>query len=216
VLHDFHRIVNFHSRPFFVSNHFNDIGRNRLFRIDPGRRFNGRTFAGIGAPRTQGSIPSGVPHGDRRIFNAPPTQMAPGGATSAPGFGRPGTTTPGFGRPGTTTPGFGSPGMPARSSFQGGGTTRSGGFSSGGVTSTPGFGRPGTTTPGFGSPGMLARSSFQGGGTTHSGGFSSGGVTSTPGFGRQGFTASGFGSHGISGGSVSSSGISHGGGHSGH
>jgi hypothetical protein len=162
VLHDFHRIVNFHNRPFFVSNHFNDIGRHRLFRIDPGSRFNGRTFAGIGAPRTQGSIPSGVPHSERRIFNAPPTQMAPGGGTSAPGSGRPGTTAPGFGR-----------------------------------------------------QGVPGRSSFQGGGTINSGGFSSRGVTRTSGFGRQGKTASGFGSQGITEGSVSSAGISHGGGHSG-
>lgn len=69
ILNDFHRTVFVGTRVVFVSNHFNDIRRHRVFRIDPVTRFSGRTFAGIGASNRRGFISTGVPRGDRTIFN---------------------------------------------------------------------------------------------------------------------------------------------------
>jgi len=53
VLADFHRVVHVHGRVEVVSNHFVDHRTNRVVRIDPLRRYNGRTFAGIGAPHDE-------------------------------------------------------------------------------------------------------------------------------------------------------------------
>jgi len=50
ILSDFHRVVHVHGRVEVISNHFVDHRTNRIVRIDPVRRYNGRTFAGIGAP----------------------------------------------------------------------------------------------------------------------------------------------------------------------
>ena len=50
VLADFHRVVHVHGRVEVISNHFVDHRTNRIVRIDPVRRYNGRTFAGLGAP----------------------------------------------------------------------------------------------------------------------------------------------------------------------
>lgn len=41
VLHDFHRKVVVHKRPFFVTNHFKHPRTHRIFRIDPRARFKG-------------------------------------------------------------------------------------------------------------------------------------------------------------------------------
>jgi hypothetical protein len=91
ILHDFHRHLFVHGRVLFVSNHFNDIRVHRIFRVDPVSRFNGKTFAGIGAPRTGNFISTGVPRSDRVIFNAPRGRMmsppAHGGATVRPPAG---------------------------------------------------------------------------------------------------------------------------------
>jgi hypothetical protein len=78
ILNDFHRPVHIHNRVFFVSNHFNDVRRHRVFRVDPVARFNGRTFAGIGVSDRRGFISTGVPRSQRAIFNAPRAQAAPG------------------------------------------------------------------------------------------------------------------------------------------
>jgi hypothetical protein len=86
VLNDFHRVVHVHNRAVFVSNHFNDVRVHRVFRVDPVTRFNGRTFAGIGAPRGGGFVSTGVPKSDRRIFNAPP-RTAPTGRMVVPPSG---------------------------------------------------------------------------------------------------------------------------------
>jgi hypothetical protein len=75
ILHDFHRHTFMHGRVFFVSNHFNDVRVHRVFRVDPVTRFSGKTFAGIGAPRTGQFISTGVPGSDRVIFNAPRERM---------------------------------------------------------------------------------------------------------------------------------------------
>ncbi len=82
ILHDFHRHIFVHGSVLFVSNHFNDIRVHRVFRVDPVSRFSGKTFAGIGAPRTGQFISTGVPRSDRVIFNAPRGRM-----TSPPAHG---------------------------------------------------------------------------------------------------------------------------------
>jgi hypothetical protein len=51
ILVDFHRVIHVHNRVEVITNHFVDHRANRVFRIDPVRRFNGRTFGGIGVPR---------------------------------------------------------------------------------------------------------------------------------------------------------------------
>lgn len=79
VLHDFHKTVIVNTRVVFVSNHFRDVRIHRVFRIDPAARFQGRTFGGIGAPRTRGTVSTGVPGSERRIFNnGIPRTLAPG------------------------------------------------------------------------------------------------------------------------------------------
>ncbi|MGC1455922.1 MAG: hypothetical protein WA946_12120 [Nitrospirota bacterium] len=69
ILGDFHRVVHVHDRVEVVSNHFVDYRTNRVVRIDPLSRFNGRTFAGIGAPHdAKRFISPGVRGGNERIF----------------------------------------------------------------------------------------------------------------------------------------------------
>ncbi|WP_243371600.1 hypothetical protein [Geotalea sp. SG265] len=88
VLHDFHRPFRVHNRVHFISNHFNDVRRHRVFRVDPGARFNGRTFAGIGVRSgTRNFIPTGVPRGERRIFNRPGPAPFTGRSFRAPSGG---------------------------------------------------------------------------------------------------------------------------------
>ena len=110
VLHDFHRHFVVHNKVVFVSNHFNDVKSNRAFRVDPRMRFSGKTYAGIGAPRSQNFITTGVPRSDREVFNAPRARMAPG--MVSPPWGSPGTTTRApWGSPGPKTGApWGSPG----------------------------------------------------------------------------------------------------------
>ncbi len=90
ILHDFHRTVIIQKRVVFVSNHFRDVRANRVFRIDPVSRFHGRTFGGIGASRTRGLLPTGIPGSERRIFNRP--RGVPGGIMVDPPFSRGGRT----------------------------------------------------------------------------------------------------------------------------
>ncbi|MGC9975611.1 MAG: hypothetical protein ABSC57_02665 [Syntrophales bacterium] len=78
VLNDFHRIIVLNGRVAFVSNHFSDVRKHRVFRIDPGARFNGRTFAGIGVKNKKGFISTGVPRSETRIFHGSREQMPPG------------------------------------------------------------------------------------------------------------------------------------------
>ena len=103
VLHDFHRHFVVHNRVVFVSNHFNDVKSNRVFRVDPRMRFSGKTYAGIGAPRSPNFIATGVPKSDRDVFNAPRARMAPG--MVSPPWGVPGTkSAPPWGTPGAVSP----------------------------------------------------------------------------------------------------------------
>jgi len=86
ILNDFHRTVHFHQRYEFVSNHFNDFRHHRVHRIDPIDRFHGRTFGGIGAPRSNKFIPTGVKKGAESIFNRNRTSPPPSGSRT---IGRP-------------------------------------------------------------------------------------------------------------------------------
>jgi hypothetical protein len=70
VLHDFHRNFVRGGRSFAVSNHFNDVNAHRVFRVDPVNRASGRTFAGVGAPRANNFIGTGVQRAPERIFNS--------------------------------------------------------------------------------------------------------------------------------------------------
>jgi len=71
ILRDFDRHVFVHHHFVHFSNHFNDIRRNHVFRIDPVERFHGRTFAGIGVKQPRAFISTGVQHSPQTIFNAP-------------------------------------------------------------------------------------------------------------------------------------------------
>ncbi len=68
ILNDFHRVVHVHDRVEVISNHFVDHRTNRVVRIDPLRRFNGRTFAGIGAPHDARRFYPGMRGGNETIF----------------------------------------------------------------------------------------------------------------------------------------------------
>ena len=88
ILHDFHKTVVVNRRVVFVSNHFRDIGTNRVFRVDPVARFQGRTFGGLGASRARGLISTGIPGSDQTIFNRPRGRNLPGGIMVEPPFSR--------------------------------------------------------------------------------------------------------------------------------
>jgi hypothetical protein len=87
ILRDFHRHVHAHNRFVFVTNHFNDVRRNRMFRIDPGDRFHGRSYAGIGARPSRGLISTGVPRSSHTIFNAPRSPSSGSGSGIGRGSG---------------------------------------------------------------------------------------------------------------------------------
>lgn len=78
ILNDFHRTVFIENRAVFISNHFRDVRRHRVFRIDPYQRYRGHTYSGIGAHRRD-SISTGIPRSDRTIFNRKHIREAPGG-----------------------------------------------------------------------------------------------------------------------------------------
>jgi hypothetical protein len=69
ILRDFHRVVHHHDRTIVIRNHFNDLRHTRVYRIDANERFRGKTFGGIGVPRARNVISTGVPRGERIIFN---------------------------------------------------------------------------------------------------------------------------------------------------
>jgi len=85
ILGDFHRVVHFHNRVEIISNHFVDHRTNRIVRIDPLRRFNGRTFAGIGAPHdARRFISPGVRGGNTTIFRGSRERAMTGGRKTSP------------------------------------------------------------------------------------------------------------------------------------
>jgi len=60
ILHDFHRTVFIDNRVVFVSNHFNDIRRQRIIRLDPIARIRGINIAGTRVIHTRGDIAAGT------------------------------------------------------------------------------------------------------------------------------------------------------------
>ena len=83
VLADFHKVVHVHDRVEVISNHFVDHRTNRVVRIDPLRRFNGRTFGGIGAPHDKNRfISPGVRGGAKTIFRGSRERAMTGRRTS--------------------------------------------------------------------------------------------------------------------------------------
>jgi len=65
---EFYRHVCIHNHWVLFTNHFNDINRHHVFRIDPVDKSHGRTFAGIGAKPASGFISTGVQHSSQSIF----------------------------------------------------------------------------------------------------------------------------------------------------
>lgn len=86
ILHDFHRVIHVHRRVVVITNHFNEFGTHRAFRIDPLERFRGKTFAGIGVSRPKDFFSTGVPRSERTIFNGPRALKTPGGGMVSPPF----------------------------------------------------------------------------------------------------------------------------------
>ncbi|ABQ24743.1 hypothetical protein [Geotalea uraniireducens] len=84
ILHDFHRVVHVHRKVSVITNHFNDVRTHRVFRVDPVERSRGKTFAGIGVTRPKDYIQTGVPRGERTIFNAPRALKMPAGGAATP------------------------------------------------------------------------------------------------------------------------------------
>lgn len=91
ILHDFHRTVFIDNRAVFVSNHFKDIRRHRITRIDPVTRFHGSTISNSGVIRTRGGTPAFEPSRERAITNQPRMQTVPNSPairpSSRPGAG---------------------------------------------------------------------------------------------------------------------------------
>ncbi len=92
VLGDFHRVVHVHEghghdhdRVKVISNHFVNHRTNRVVRIDPVRRYNGRTFAGVGAPHDpKRYISPGVRGGNETIFRGSHEQAVTEGRRTYP------------------------------------------------------------------------------------------------------------------------------------
>jgi len=83
ILHDFHRTVFIDNRVVFVSNHFNDLRRHRVIRIDPVARRDGSTIANTRVTQTRGFVSVG-PGRESAIVNTPRTRAVPGSSTVIP------------------------------------------------------------------------------------------------------------------------------------
>jgi uncharacterized membrane protein YgcG len=83
ILRDFdrhhHHHHHHHNNYVHFTNHFNDVKRHHVFRIDPVDRFHGRTFSGIGVKTSRDFISTGVPRSSHTIFNPPRGGNAPAG-----------------------------------------------------------------------------------------------------------------------------------------
>ncbi|HEX9080313.1 MAG TPA: hypothetical protein VF795_12040 [Desulfuromonadaceae bacterium] len=199
ILHDFDRHVHFGDRDRFVSNHFNDERHNRIFRVDPIARLNGRTTA-LGRVRPMAGFRSG---GASIVTNLRGRGLPASGMAVRPTIG-----------PTIVRGGVSSIGRMAGYGYHGPAVTSGGGFATfrnGGRTAvvrsrTPG-GIPMRGGQRFGMPargyGFAARPS-QGSGFTRVGGFArSGGFVRGGGFTRGGgFSRGGFARGGIMRGGV--------------
>jgi hypothetical protein len=77
ILKRFHRTLFVEGRVEFVTNTFHLFRRHRVFTIDPIARFNGKTYAGIGAPAGRGFIDPGIRGSEWRLFNGPQPWIRP-------------------------------------------------------------------------------------------------------------------------------------------
>src|SRR6185369_7003844 len=84
ILNDFHRTVFIDNRVVFVSNHFRDLRRSRIVRIDPISRFNGGTISNTGVIHTRGFDPAVGPRRDRAILNETRINSVPNVRTIRP------------------------------------------------------------------------------------------------------------------------------------
>jgi len=83
ILHDFHRTVFIDNRVVVVSNHFNDIRRQRVIRIDPVARRDGSTIANTRVTQTRGFVSGGAGR-ESAIVDTPRTRAVPGSSTVIP------------------------------------------------------------------------------------------------------------------------------------
>jgi len=83
ILRDFHRTVFIDNRVVVVSNHFNDIRRHRVVRIDPIARRDGNAIANTSVTRTRGFVPVG-PGRESTIVNTPRTRAVNGSSAVIP------------------------------------------------------------------------------------------------------------------------------------
>ena len=96
VLHDFHKHIRENGHVVAVTNHFRDAKTNRVFRVDPENRFSGRTFAGIGAPKANTFVNTGIQRAPERVFNGESIGLSgrPRGTVSPQGLPRFRSTNP--------------------------------------------------------------------------------------------------------------------------
>jgi hypothetical protein len=80
ILNDFHRAVIIDNRVVVVSNHFNDIRRHRVIRIDPVARRDGSTIANTRVTQTRGFVSGGVGR-ENAIVTTPGARAVPGSST---------------------------------------------------------------------------------------------------------------------------------------
>ena len=88
ILHDFHRTVCIDNRVVFVSNHFNDIRRQRIIRLDPIARTRGNNIANTRVIHTRGDIPARTPTRERAIIREPRMQAVSGNSAIRPAVSR--------------------------------------------------------------------------------------------------------------------------------
>jgi len=83
ILHDFHRTVFVDNRVVIVSNHFNDIRRHRVIRIDPVARRDGIGVVDTRVTRTRGFVSVGTGR-ESAIVDTPRTRAVPGNSSVIP------------------------------------------------------------------------------------------------------------------------------------
>lgn len=88
ILHDFHRTLFIDNRVVFVSNHFNDIRRQRIIRLDPIARIRGNNIANTRVIHIRRDFPTMVPARERTIIREPRRQPVSGNGAVSPAFSR--------------------------------------------------------------------------------------------------------------------------------
>jgi hypothetical protein len=88
ILHDFHRTVLIDRRAVFVSNHFNDIRRQRIIRLDPIARIRGNNISGTRVIHSRGGIPIRTPTREPAITREPRMRTDSGNSAIRPTVSR--------------------------------------------------------------------------------------------------------------------------------